>query len=164
MTETVERTFTFESVAWDDPRAVALRDRMDVELGGRYNTPGSPFPEAGRRALTVNPADVVATVLVLDPDGTAIAHGALRLLRDDWEVKRVIVAGEQRGRGVGRALMAELERIAREGQARRMVLQTGPRQPEAVSLYEALGYTPIPIYEPYFDVLPDSFCFEKPLG
>jgi GNAT superfamily N-acetyltransferase len=164
MAETVERTFTFERVAWDDPRAVALRERMDVELGGRYNSPGSPFPEAGRRALTVNPADVLATVLVLDPDGTAIGHGALRLLRDDWEVKRVIVAGEQRGRGVGRALMAELERIAREGQARRLVLQTGPRQPEAVSLYEGLGYTPIPIYEPYVDVLPDSFCFEKPLS
>jgi GNAT superfamily N-acetyltransferase len=164
MTETVKRTFTFESVAWDDPRAVALRESMDVELSGRYNSPGSPFPEAGRRALTVNPADVLATVLVLDPDATAIAHGALRLLHGDWEVKRVIVAGNQRGRGVGRALMAELERIARAGQARRLVLQTGPRQPEAVSLYEALRYTPIPVYEPYAAALPDSFCFEKLLG
>jgi ribosomal protein S18 acetylase RimI-like enzyme len=107
---------------------------------------------------------VLATVLVLDPDATAIAHGALRLLHGDWEVKRVIVAGNQRGRGVGRALMAELERIARAGQARRLVLQTGPRQPEAVSLYEALRYTPIPVYEPYAAALPDSFCFEKPLG
>ena len=157
------RGFTFEHVEYDDPRAVALRNSMDVELGARYAT-GGPLDPAIVEVLTVDPASVKATVLVIDDDGTPIAHAALRLLRGDWEVKRVIVEGDQRGRGIGRALMLELESIARSGGATRLILQTGDKQPEAVALYERLGYTPIPIYEPYVTAIPFSLCFEKSLG
>ncbi|TQL52678.1 acetyltransferase (GNAT) family protein [Subtercola boreus] len=160
-----ERPFAFARVAWDDPRAVALRARMDVEMGERYHS-GQPMDAAVLAALTVDPTSVQATVLVLDADGTPLAHAALRILRGEWEVKRVIVDGSQRGRGIGRALMSELERIVREAgpDARRMILQTGDRQPEAVALYTRLGYTPIPTYEPYVLAIPNSLCFELLLG
>jgi len=115
-------------------------------------------------ALAVDPAQLKATVLVIDSDGTPIAHAALRLLRGDWEVKRVVVADGQRGRGIGRALMDHLESLAREGGARRLILQTGDRQPDAVALYEKAGYTPIPNYEPYIETIPFGLCFEKVLA
>ena len=67
------------------------------------------------------------------------AHAVLRDLDGEWEVKRVIVDATQRGRGLGRLLMAELEPVAREGGAPRLILQTGDRQPEAVRLYERVG-------------------------
>ena len=159
--------FTFESVEWDDPRAVALRDAMDAEMTVRYHRP-EPEPaeitERRRVSLAVDPALVKATVLVIDADGTPLAHAALRLLGDDWEVKRVIVVDGQRGRGIGRALMTHLERLATAGGARRLILQTGDRQPDAVALYERVGYTPIPIYEPYIETIPFSLCFEKRLA
>ena len=158
--------FTFESVEWDDPRAVALRDTMDAEMSDRYHSDlvePAEVTERRTRSLAVDPALVKATVLVLDADGTPIAHAALRELRGDWEVKRVIVADGQRGRGIGRALMHHLERLAVEGGAPRLILQTGDRQPDAVALYERVGYTPIPIYEPYIDTIPNGFCFEKAL-
>ncbi|RFA07734.1 hypothetical protein B7R21_14565 [Subtercola boreus] len=160
---------------------------MDVEMGERYHS-GLPMDAAVVAALTVDPGTVRATVLVVDGDGgadaggtgapaggtgggdtaggTPIGHAALRLLRGDWEVKRVIVDGDQRGRGVGRALMNELERFVRETDpaARRLILQTGDRQPDAVALYTRLGYTPIPTYEPYIEAIPNSLCFELPLG
>ena len=157
-------TFTFESVEWDDPRAVALRDLMDAEMTARYSSDRVEPAEitAKRQAsLAVDPALVKATVLVLDADGTPLAHAALKLLRGDWEVKRVIVVDGQRGRGIGRALMNELERIAVDADAPRLILQTGDRQPDAVALYERVGYTPIPIYEPYVETIPNSLCFEK---
>ena len=157
-------TFTFESVEWDDPRAVALRDAMDAEMTVRYHreTPEPAELTAKRQvALAVDPALVMSTVLVLDADGTPLAHAALRLLRGEWEVKRVIVVDGQRGRGIGRALMDRLEAIARDAGAPRLILQTGNRQPEAVRLYERVGYTPIPIYEPYIETIPFSLCFEK---
>ena len=58
--------------------------------------------------------------------------------------------------------MAELERIAAERGAQRLILQTGDRQPEAVTLYERIGYTRIPIYAPYLEIS-FSQCFEKPI-
>ena len=159
---------TLITVPWADPRAVELRRRMDVEMEARYFAP--PVRETGDvdGALTVDPANVLATVLVLDPDGIAIAHGAVqRKPADakvaDIEVKRVYVDPAARGRGAGRALMLELERIARETDAERLILQTGDRQPEAVSLYASLGYAPIPVYEPYAEAIPFSLCFAKSL-
>ena len=162
-------TFTLESVSWDDPRAVELRRQMDAEMTVRYANPGAP-PEpaeitARRNAsLAVDPADVRATVLVLDADGTPLAHAVLRELRGDWEVKRVIVSEAARGRGVGRTLMARLEDLAREAGVPRLILQTGNRQPDAVALYEKIGYTPIPIYEPYIETIPFSLCYEKAIA
>jgi GNAT superfamily N-acetyltransferase len=156
-----------QHVAWDDPRALALRSRMDVEMNERYGDPGvveDPAVKAARDAvLRVHPEQVHATVLVTDEAGRAVAHAVLRDLDGEWEIKRVIVDSAERGRGLGRLLMAELEAVARAGGAPRLILQTGDRQPEAVRLYERVGYARIPTYEPYVDALPNSICFEKPL-
>lgn len=159
-------TFTIESVRWDDPRAAALRDAMNVEMSVRYHR-HEPEPadvvERRDRALSVDPLRVFATVIAVEPDGTAIGHAAVRDLGGEWEVKRVIVDAGYRGRGVGRHLMMRLEEIARAAGAPRIILQTGDRQPEAVTLYERIGYTPIPIYEPYIETIPFSLCYEKVL-
>jgi GNAT superfamily N-acetyltransferase len=156
-----------QHVAWDDPRALELRARMDAEMSARYTDPGvveDPAVTAARDlALRVDPSTVHATVLVADDEGRAVAHAVLRDLHGEWEVKRVIVDPAERGRGLGRLLMAELEAVARAGGAPRLILQTGDRQPEAVRLYERVGYRPIPTYEPYVEALPNSICFEKPL-
>jgi GNAT superfamily N-acetyltransferase len=165
-----ERTadFTLETVAWNDPRAIALRAVMDEEISPRYagRIPADDIDanNAVTAALSVNPADIVATVLALDSDGTPLGHAALRMLRGEWEVKRVVVITAARGRGVGTAIMAELARIAEAAGASRLILQTGDRQPEAVALYEKIGYTRIPIYEPYVKAIPFSICFEQRIG
>lgn len=164
MPSPIAPSFHLEHVAWDDPRAVELRRVMVVEMDLRYSVPG----RAGNSddinlALAVDPNDVRTTVLALDDDGTPIGHAALRSLRDELEVRRVIVGSDQRGRGIGRRLMLELENVAREDGARRIILQTGTKQPESVAMYEKLGYTRIPVYEPYVASMPNSLCFEKVL-
>lgn len=160
MTTTSDAAFVLEDVAWDDPRAVALRAAMDAEMSVRYADPGGPGLSAeAQAALAVDPATVRHTVLAVDRDGTAIGHAALRDLHGSWEVKRVVVAADQRGRGVGRAVMAEVARLARLGGADRVVLQTGDRQPEAEALYVALGWERIATYPPYDTALPISRCY-----
>ena len=159
-----------ERVAFDDPRAVALRDAMDAEMTVRYHrdvVEPVAVVEARNAALTVHPSNVLGTVLVVADDvdgGTPVGHALVQDRDGEWEVKRVIVADGQRGRGIGRLLMAEVESIAREGGARRLVLQTGDRQPDAVALYEKIGFTRIPTYEPYVTTIPQSICFEKPIA
>lgn len=153
--------YTVTDVPWGDPDAVTLRAEMDAELRQRYPDFGFDRAEAILRSLVVDPADVLVTVLVRDDAGEAVGHAALRTHDRDHEVKRVIVRGDQRGRGIARLLMERVERAAREDGAARVVLHTGHNQPEAVALYQRLGYTPIPLYEPYATVMPESFCFEK---
>ena len=156
-----------EHVDWHDPRAVELRARMDAEMSAVYSAGREPDPDhvvaARDAALLVHPEKVRATLLVVDPDGTALGHAALYDRGGEWEVKRVIVDREQRGRGIGRLLMAGVEADARAAGAPRMILQTGDRQPDAVALYEKTGWTGIPTYEPYVTTIPQSICFEKVL-
>ncbi|MGI8416767.1 MAG: GNAT family N-acetyltransferase [Nakamurella sp.] len=155
-------TFQVLTVPWEDQRASALRVAMDAEMGERY---------AGRltqsaavsRAFAIDPNEIVAVVIVVDSDGTAAGHAALRRLGDEWEVKRVIVDSVHRGNGIGRLLMSEIESVARDNGAERLILHTGDRQPEAVAMYQRIGYTGIDVYPPY-DAIAFSLCFEKRLA
>lgn len=157
--------FSVEQVPWDHRRAVALRAEMDDELRARYPAFIFALPDGTvPPSLAVDPADVLATVVAFADDGRPVGHAAVRNLRGDWEIKRVIVTPDWRGRGVGRAMMATLEEIAASFGASRVILHTGDRQPEAVRMYQGLGYRRIPVYEPYASVMPTSFCFEKPLA
>jgi len=66
------------------------------------------------------------TFLVARDDGRAVGCGAVRLLdQATAEVKRMYVEPDQRGKGVGRAVLAGLEAAARRLGARRLVLETG---------------------------------------
>ncbi|MEU8385480.1 GNAT family N-acetyltransferase [Streptosporangium sp. NPDC048865] len=151
-------------VGWDDPAAVALRRAMTEEMDVRYAdllAIVGPVPEG----MNVEPETVAYTGVAYAPGGTeglAVGHVALRALGDDMELKRMFVAPSHRGTRVARALLAAAEDAARALGASRVVLQTGPRQPDAVRMYEREGYTPIPLFPPY-DRLPGSLCFEKPL-
>jgi GNAT superfamily N-acetyltransferase len=155
-------------VTWGDPRASALRELMDVELTAIYGSlfassdPGAVLP-ARRKALAIDPKDILATLLAIDADGTPLAHAALRDHGGEWEVKRLFVGKEARGRGIARRIMADLEAVARDAGAKRLILQTGDRQPEAVALYQRTGYQRIEIYEPYVTTFTFSRCFEKRL-
>lgn len=103
-------------------------------------------------------------------DGTPVACGGWRardgadnpLRAGDAEVKRMYVAPSHRGRGFARALLAELERTAAAAGRRRAVLETGTRQPEAITLYLSAGYAAMPRFGAYRDE-PDSRCYAKAL-
>ncbi|MFE1646560.1 GNAT family N-acetyltransferase [Microbacterium sp. P01] len=157
-------TIRIEDVGVDDPRAVALRRVLDEDLTERYGTQNageSPELTAARtEALRVHPEEVVATWLALDDDGTPLGHVMLRRRSDEWELKRLVVPAWARRRGVGSALTATVIDRARAGGARRVVLQTGHPQQESLALYTKAGFTPIPVYEPYRETMPNSLCFE----
>ena len=89
-----------------------------------------------------------AAFVVARADGHPVGCGALRPLdASTAEVKRMYTRSDYRRQGVAQAILAEIERLALEFGYTSLQLQTGPLQPEAVKLYERVGYYPIPRFE-----------------
>jgi ribosomal protein S18 acetylase RimI-like enzyme len=96
-------------------------------------------------------------------EGRAVGCGGLvRYDEREGEIRRMYVAPEARGRGVGRLVLTALEHAARELEYDALRLETGDRQPEALGLYERAGFERIPCYGPYLDD-PHSVCLGKRL-
>jgi len=99
---------------------------------------------------------------VLRAEGNPAACGGIQFC-DGWgEVKRMYVRPSLRGRGLGRAILAHLETRAREAGCRVLRLETGIHQPEAIGLYQSMGFKRVPPFPPYRDD-PLSLFFEKRL-
>ncbi|MBB5872186.1 GNAT superfamily N-acetyltransferase [Allocatelliglobosispora scoriae] len=92
--------------------------------------------------------------LVAYLDGTPVGCVGWRSHGDDEttaEVKRLFAAPEARNTGVATTLMRAIEQNAKDHGRTRMILETGHAQPEAMALYEKLGYVPIPHFGHYKD-------------
>jgi GNAT superfamily N-acetyltransferase len=68
------------------------------------------------------------------------------------------VVPDLRGQRIARRILLETLELTQRLGAERAKLETGIRQPEAIALYERLGFTPIPTYPP-FHQLPTSRCY-----
>lgn len=84
------------------------------------------------------------------------------VMEDVAEIKRMYVVPSARNTGVASALLKALEDTARENGVRRMILETGLAQPEAMALYTKRGYEKIPNYGYYKDE-PDCVSFGRDL-
>ena len=79
------------------------------------------------------------------------------------EIKRMYTAPEARRQGVSRGVLARLEARGAALGYRRLKLETGLAQPEALALYEAQGWERIAPYGRFRDH-PESVCFAKDVG
>jgi putative acetyltransferase len=135
------------------PDAVQLRAELVAELRHRYESPGVPEPEW----------DPVAFLIARDRSDRALGCVALRRLEPGlFELRRMYVRPCARGRGVADVLMAGAEASAVALGARRLILQCGTAQPEAIAVYRRHGYEPIAPFGEYaqFD---SSRCFGRDL-
>ncbi|MBR3740169.1 MAG: GNAT family N-acetyltransferase [Clostridia bacterium] len=120
--------------------------------------------EANRRAyIPYNASDGIPDVVLAFCGEQAVGCAGLKRYSDtDAEVKRVWVDPAYRGQGVASGLMDRIEDKARKMGFRRVVLQTRPIMPDAVTLYTKRGYVLIPNYPPY-DRLEGAVCYAKML-
>jgi len=97
-------------------------------------------------------------------NGKPAGCGAIRKLSNEaMEIKRMYTLKDQRGKGIATAIVAELEKWSRELGYTSCVLETGKRQPWAISLYKGLGFEETSNYGKYAGVL-NSVCFKKDLS
>ncbi len=108
-----------------------------------------------------NRVDKIRHIVVAYEDFEPVGCGAIRKYSEDVaEIKRMFVQPAQRGRGVARSILAELELWAKELNFSECILETGIKQPEAIRLYKKSGYVKIPSYGQYLNV-ENSVCMGK---
>ncbi|MFG1816386.1 GNAT family N-acetyltransferase [Kribbella sp. NPDC049174] len=91
-------------------------------------------------------------LLVATLHSEPVGCGPLKLHGEEpAEIKRMWVSPEARGLGLGRRLLAELEREVAARGASVGRLETNRSLVEAIGLYRAAGYTEVPAFntEPY---------------
>ena len=137
----------------DAPAAAALLADYGAELlaRGRPFSPVDPPPgAAGASWVEVHEMEPPGgAFLLLEEDGTPVACGGLRTLDAAaglGEIKRMYVTPATRRRGHARRLLDALEAAARAAGLTRLRLDTNAQQPEALALYQAMGYAEIADY------------------
>jgi GNAT superfamily N-acetyltransferase len=121
-----------------DPVARTLVEAALADLSGRYGGNGDDTPVDPTQ---FDPPDGIFLVGWLD--GAPVASGGWRSHGDDGqvaEIKRMFTLDSARRRGVAMALLRAVEASARSAGRKRIVLETGSLQPEAIALYEKAGY------------------------
>lgn len=131
---------------YDGPSGQLLTAQVQQEYVDRYGGPDD---------TPVDPADFappggrfVVGYLGVEP----VAMGGFRTIdAETVEIKRMFVAPAHRGRGWSRLVLSRLEELAAAMGAGRVVLETGMKQPEAMSLYASAGYDRIEAFGHYRD-------------
>lgn len=108
-----------------------------------------------------NTLDAIKNCIVAYVDDMPAACGAFKPFSEDTvEVKRMFTDPEFRKRGLGSAIVKELENWAKELGFKKAVLETSQDLTQAISVYEKNGFYKIPNYGQYIGV-DTSVCFEK---
>lgn len=139
-----------------DEQFISLVRKLDADLAIRDGEDHSFYSQ-------FNKIDKIRHTIVALENGEPMGCGAIKEFDPDaMEVKRMYTAPEGRGKGIASSVLRELEKWALEMSYKKCVLETGKRQPEAISFYKKNGYTVIPNYGQYIGI-ENSVCFEKRL-
>jgi len=119
----------------DQPDVHALIGELDAYLYSLY-------PPENVYALDLSSLlhPSVLFAVVRDAAGASLGCGAIVIKPEYGEIKRMYVRPQARGKGLARRLIETLEAKAVELGCQTFMLETGPTMPEALLLYERLGY------------------------
>jgi DNA-binding MarR family transcriptional regulator/GNAT superfamily N-acetyltransferase len=140
-------------IAVEDPTTPDARwciAQYVAELNTRFEVGFDPARSIPADAPELTPP--AGALMVARLQGRPIGCGALKLHPGaPAELKRMWVAPEARGFGLGRRLLRELERYARAAGADVIHLETNGTLQEAIALYRSSGYQEVPAFsdEPY---------------
>ena len=82
-------------------------------------------------------------------DSEICGIGAVRVLNDYGEIKRLYVPEKYRGKGIAKEIVKELENCLDKRSIFTARLETGIHQHEAIDLYKKLGYSEIAPFGDY---------------
>jgi putative acetyltransferase len=120
----------------NQPEVLALIEQLDAHQIPLYPAES----HHGIDVAALSQPNVIFAV-ARDPSGQAVACGAIVIELAYGELKRMFTLPSHRGKGIARALVQWLEAQAQARGCHLFMLETGYLQPEAIALYENLGYS-----------------------
>ena len=84
----------------------------------------------------------------------AVGCGGIARFDEFAEVKRMYTVPEERGKGVGQAILARLEDEARDAGKEWLLLETGHGQEDSMRFFEDYGFYPRAYFGQYADMKP----------
>lgn len=140
----------------DDAAFKRLIKEFDIILTADYGVLQTDYDEQN---IFTEPIDIV----LLYFNSIAIGCGGFKHYNNTTaEAKRIYLQEAYRRKGLGKAIMHEIEKWIIEKGYKDVVLETGDLQYAAIELYKLLGYFEIDKYPPY-ENSPASVCFKKNL-
>jgi len=151
----VERLLQASSVSFavHDPMTADAKwcfEQYFAELDTRFDAGFDPALSISADAQELTPPCGVLVIARLG--GQPVGCGALKFHQERAaELKRMWITPSVRGLGVGRRLLGELERHAREAGVAVLQLETNRALSEAIALYRRSGYVEVDAFntEPY---------------
>lgn len=147
---------TFKRTNSHDKDFQALVTLLDKDLLSRYGKLQEYYSR-------FNSIENLPTVIVAYSNDKPVGCGCFKIFGENSvEVKRMYVSNNLRGKGIGTGILTALEKWAAELKNNSIVLETGNNQPEAIHLYEKMGYKVISNYGQYSG-MESSICMQKDL-
>jgi ribosomal protein S18 acetylase RimI-like enzyme len=149
-------------------RGIEIRDAGEADLAGLNQLEVRSFAtdRLSRRSMRRLVASPSASLRVASAADAVLGYH-LVLFRRGTSIARlysIAVAKTARGTGLGRALMADAERLARRRGCRALRLEVRPDNRPAIRLYQHLGYRRVGIYRRYYADGSNALRFEKALA
>ena len=111
-------------------------------LGGISHGYSQEEEESDIRSIKSYYLDGGGDFLVGFADGKLVAMGGFKIVEDGVaELKRMRIAPELQGRGIGSELLKQLESIARKKNLKKLLLKTAMSRPKTLRFYRNRGYT-----------------------
>jgi putative acetyltransferase len=153
----MDNRISFRRTNSSDPDFQLLVQELDKYLASRDGDEHAFYAQ-------FNKIDMLRHVIIGEINSEAIACGAFKPYdAKTAEIKRMYVRPPVRGKGIATRILRELEQWAKEEGYAETILETGKRQPEAISLYKKNGYVIIPNFGQY-EGKENSVCFIKNLA
>ena len=159
-----DKSFTIRSEHPGTDTARALIRELDAYLDPLY-------PAESQHGYDVDKLlEQGVEFFVLYEDGAPAGCGGVQLFGEPsgpgesyGEIKRMYVRPGFRGRGYAKTMLEHLEGVAAAKGYSKVRLEVGISQPEALGLYERVGYRKVPPFGDYWDD-PLSLFYEKILS
>ncbi len=132
---------------------VRIRTATDADLDAVMALEQASFPASAWERATMQ-AEIASEwgryIIAVDGDGRALGYAGLRAVGVEGDEQTIAVAEGARGRGIGRALLAELLAEAGRRGVRELFLEVRADNDVARGLYASVGFEEIGVRPRYY--------------